>query len=124
MAITILKKHKGLIVFDSSTMDLTEAGEPLAEPTAKLPSRNEEIDKAKDNLKKGGKKAKAMLDLLRDGEIRSRVDIAAGLGYEDVKKKGFVNLMSIMKGEDLIQYAKDGDGQPGLQLADWLLEIE
>lgn len=122
--LTILRKHKGLIVFDSETMDLTELGEPLAEPTSKLPSRNDEIEKAKEGLKKGGNKAKEMVDLLRDGKIHSRNDIAAALGYEDAKKKGFVNILSIVKGEDLIKYVKDGDGNPGLQLSDWLLEIE
>lgn len=123
-AITILRKHKGLIVFDSKTMDLTDTGEPLAAPVSTLPSRNQELDKAVAGLKKGGKKAKDMMDLLRDGEIHSRVSTAQALGYADVKKKGFVNLMSIVKSGDLIQYVKDSDGNPGLQLSDWLLEME
>ena len=122
--ITILRKHKGFIVFDSETMDLTEAGESLAEPTSKLPSRKDEIEKAKEGLKQGGNKAKEMIDLVSDGEIHSRDAIAAALGYDDAKKKGFVNMLSIVKGDDLIKYVKDGDGSPGLQLSDWLLEIE
>jgi len=123
-AITILRKHKGLIVFDSTTMDLTESGERLAEPTAKLPSRDEGIDKAKEGLKRGGKKARDMMDLLRDGEVHGRADVAADLGYESARQKAFVNMLSIVKGEDLIKYVADGDGNPGLQLSDWLLETE
>jgi hypothetical protein len=119
--ITILKKHKKLIVFDKETMDLTELGAAIAEPTASLPSRDEQLEKAKQDLKKGGSKGKELLDLLRDGNVHSRADIAEGLGYDDAKKKGFVNLLSILKGEDLIQYVKDDGGDPGLQLAEWLL---
>lgn len=120
--ITILKKHKKLIVFDSTTMDLTEAGEKLAEVTeASPPSLGEQVDKVKADLKKGGNKAKEMLDLLRDGNVHSRVDIAEAMGYENAKVKSFVNLMSFLKGEDIIQYAKDSSGNPGLQLAEWIL---
>ena len=59
---------------------------------------------------------------LRDGGIHSRAEVAKALGYEHEKKKGFVNMLSIVKGEDIIKYVKDEEGNPGLQLADWLLE--
>jgi len=120
--ITILSKHKGLITFDSTTMDLTEAGEKLAEVTeASLPSLGEQVDKVKADLTKGGKKGKEMVDLLRDGHVHSRADVAEAMGYDSAKVKAFVNLMSSLKGEDIIQYAKDSNGNPGLQLAEWIL---
>ena len=121
-AITILRKHKGLITFDTTTMDLTEDGKAMAEVSdALLPTRDQQVDQLKNNLTKGGQKAKKLLEALRDGKKHTRVSVADTLGYDNAKVKSMVNMMSLLKGENLIEYVKDDNGEAALQLAEWIL---
>ena len=53
---------------------------------------------------KGKKKAIELFELLSDGGVYDRDEIAKTLGYEDKKIKGFVNLICSVKGLGLLEY--------------------
>lgn len=117
-ALTILKKQKGYItIVDKQTMALTDAGREKADKVASVGSNQEQLKQTKERVKP--KKARAIMDLLADGEKHSRKDIAKDIDV-DINAKGFKNILSGLKSEEILEYCKDDNNEPALIMCDWL----
>lgn len=57
--------------------------------------------------------------MLSHGRTSSRVEVAEALGMQ-LKSSSFANTMSSLRTADLLEYAQDEAGQPGLRLPEWL----
>mmetsp|Transcript_10458 Transcript_10458/g.21286 ORF Transcript_10458/g.21286 Transcript_10458/m.21286 type:complete len:204 (+) Transcript_10458:177-788(+) len=117
-ALSILKNQKKQIdTIDVNFMALTDAGRQEAEAVATVGNNKEQLEQAKKSVKP--QKGKIFMDLLADGGTQSRKYIADGIDF-DLNAKGFKNLLSSLKSDNIIEYCKDEHGEPALRMCDWL----
>ena len=110
-ALRILKTKKNYLDYDKTTITLTEEGLENAVAEAPIGDNNEALEKAK--AKVPGNKAKQILDIVFDGQVHSRAEVAERINH-DVTKKSFGNLLMKIKKEEFIAYAKTDDGEDGI----------
>ncbi|CAB9498670.1 expressed unknown protein [Seminavis robusta] len=104
LANTVAKlKKKDLVECpDAQTLGLTESGLEHVGDLASAGSSNEEVhERIKNDLK--GKQV-TLFDLLADGEVHEKDDIAEKLGYENRSVKAFANLIGAVKGKGIVIY--------------------
>lgn len=96
-------KNEGLIEYpDPKTFKLTPAGIEACGSLIKVPKTNaERHEHIKEKLKK---KEVELFELVMDGEVYKKEDLAKKLGYEDKKTKAFVNLIGGMRGGGILDY--------------------
>lgn len=115
-AITTLKK-KEYVQVDKEFFTLTQLGKENAKQVEVAKSNEEQLEKAKE--KASGAKVKKMMDYLANGKPMSRELLAEKLD-SDPKKPSWKNFLSKVKGEQLLEYCKDEEGNPAVRLPDWI----
>lgn len=118
VALSGLKNKKKCLTYDAETVTLTEYGRKLAEPDASLqvPSNDENMAKLRSALK--GNKAKMVFDVLRDGKMHTRSEVALEIGYATHKCSGFAVAISQLASNDYMEYCTTETGEPALLLTD------
>ena len=99
-------KRKDHVHVDKNLLSLTEAGVEFMGDLAKVASSNDEVlERIKEELK--GKQL-ALFEALLDGEVHCKEEVARKLGFDDAKKKGFVNLAGALSGKKIVSYPEKG----------------
>jgi hypothetical protein len=118
VALSGLKNKKKCITYDSETITLTEYGVKLAEfdATMQESSNDEYLAKIRGTLK--GKKAKLIFDVLKDGKVHTRNEVALEIGYDTHKCSGFTVAISQLSSNKYMEYCTSNNGEPALRLTD------
>ena len=101
-----LKRKNFVECPDGKTIRLTDEGIKFLGPLAQKGGGGATTKEVHENLKKDMTGKQVMLfDLLVDGAVHDRDDIAKKLGYSEGRKtKAFVNLIGAMKSKDIVHY--------------------
>ena len=110
-ALRLLKTKKGYLDYDKETITLNDEGIKNAVAEAPIGSNDQALERAKSKV--AGNKAKMILDIVMDGKVHSKVEIAEKINH-DVTKKSFGNLLGKVKSEGFIATAKTEDGKDGI----------
>jgi len=95
-------KQKGWVDYDAKTIHLTENGMESSGAMANVPKTNAEIhERTKSKLK--GKEI-LLFEMLADGNVRDRNEVAQALGYENMKTKAFLNVVGKLSGQGIAEY--------------------
>jgi len=102
---TKLKVKKFIVLPDSSTVSLTEAGSKAA-GFVSVPTSNEAIQAAF-REKLSGLKSRQIFDTLIDGQAMDRETVAKNIGCGDVKSSTFKNAMTPLRKLGLLEDVED-----------------
>ena len=115
-ALSKLCKTQGLIEYpDSKSVRLTQAGITKA-GSVTPPSSNEQVHEKIKNLLKGTETK--IFDELVDGLSHIREQVAADVGYSNVKSKSFANSLSKMSSLGFLEYVKSDSKKNLIRLTD------
>lgn len=104
-ALSKLSKTQGLIEYpDSKTVRLTQAGIVKA-GSVTPPTSNAQVHEKIKNLLKGAETK--VFNQLLDGRLHVREQVAADMGFSNVKSKSFANSLSKMSSLGFLEYVKE-----------------
>jgi hypothetical protein len=119
-ALGILKSKSMQITYDKETITILDKGFAAADLDAPIGTNDDAIAAAKAKAKFKGKKHGEIIDIVADGQVHTRAEIANRIGT-DMAKKSFMNLLGPIKTNDYITYVKTAQGEPAIQATESLL---
>lgn len=117
-ALGTLKSKSMQITYDKESITILDKGFAAADPDAPIGTNDDAIAAAKGKFK--GKKQGEIIDIVADGKVHTRAEIANRIGT-DMAKKSFMNLLGPIKTNDYIKYVKTTQGEPAVQATEALL---
>jgi hypothetical protein len=117
-ALGILKSKSMQIAYDKETITILDKGFAAADLDAPIGTNDDAIAAAKAKFK--GKKQGEIIDIVADGQVHTRAELANRIGT-DMAKKSFMNLLGPIKTNDYITYLNTAQGEPAVQATETLL---